>query len=279
MGTITSERSQEPAPARPSVASPLPAPRSVTFRAVLLGLLLIPLNAYWVVQMERVRYSAHPTTVSLFFNCIFILVVLTGINGLVTRLGGRRWAFRQGELLLVYSMLCIGSCLAGHDMGQVLVPSLSWPFAKADQVNNYATLFSRFLPQWAMVSDTDATRTFYLGNSTLYTPEHLGAWAGPALIWTGFICVLLFTMQCLNVLIRKQWTDNERLTYPLARIPLQITDEQPGGRGRMGVPLTKSRLFWIGFVLAAGIDTVNSLNYYYPSIPPHFDYRQRAEHL
>ena len=218
--------------------------------------------------MERVRYSAHPTTVSLFFNCIFILVVLTGINGLVTRWGGRRWAFRQGELLLVYSMLCIGSCLAGHDMGQVLVPSLSWPFAKADQVNNYATLFSRFLPQWAMVSDTDATRTFYLGNSTLYTPEHLGAWAGPALIWTGFICVLLFTMQCLNVLIRKQWTDNERLTYPLARIPLQITDEQPGGRGRLGVPLTKSRLFWIGFVLAAGIDTVNSLNYYYPSIPP-----------
>ncbi len=75
-------------------------------------------------------------------------------------------------------------------------------------------------------------------------------------------------MQCLNVLIRKQWTDNERLTYPLARIPLQITDEQPGGRGRLGIPLTKNRLFWIGFVLAAGIDTVNSLNYYYPAIPP-----------
>ena len=86
-----------PKPAPPPTEAVVPAaPKSVTFRAVLLGLLLIPLNAYWVVQMERVRYSAHPTTVSLFFNCIFILVVLTGLNGLVTRWGRRGWAFSAG---------------------------------------------------------------------------------------------------------------------------------------------------------------------------------------
>ncbi len=255
------------APSPTDAATPA-TPKSVTFRAVLLGLLLIPLNAYWVVQMERVRYSAHPTTVSLFFNCIFILVVLTGLNGLVTRWGRRGWAFRQGELLLIYSMLCIGSCLAGHDMGQVLVPSLSWPYAQANAANGYAALFHRFLPAWVMVSDTDATKTYYLGNSTLYTAQHLHAWIGPALIWTGFVVVLLFTMQCLNVLIRKQWTDNERLSYPLARIPLQITDLQPSGRGRVGQGLTKNRLFWLGFALAASIDAVNSLNYYFPNIHP-----------
>ena len=259
----------KPTPAPHDTPAAVPAvPKSVTFRAVLLGLLLIPLNAYWVVQMERVRYSAHPTTVSLFFNCIFILVVLTGLNALLVRWGRRGWAFRQGELLLIYAMLCIGSCLAGHDMGQVLVPSLSWPYAQANAANGYAPLFHRFLPAWAMVSDTDATKTYYLGNSTLYTPQHLRAWIGPALIWTGFVVVLLFTMQCVNVLIRKQWTDNERLTYPLARIPLQITDAQPGGRGRLGIPLTKNRLFWLGFALAAGIDAVNSLNYYFPNVHP-----------
>ena len=132
-------------------------------------------------------------------------------------------------------------------MGQVLVPSLSWPYAQANVANGYAPLFHRFLPSWVMVSDTDATKTFYLGNSTLYTAQHLHAWIGPALIWTGFVVVLLFTMQCLNVLIRKQWTDNERLSYPLARIPLQITDAQPGGRRGMSLPLTKNRLFlaWV----------------------------------
>jgi hypothetical protein len=43
-------------------------------------------------------------------------------------------------------------------------------------------------------------------------------------------------MQCINVLIRKQWTENERLTYPLVQIPMEITDAQPFGRER-GTPV------------------------------------------
>jgi len=246
-----------------------PAPtrsRSVTPRALLLGLALMPVNAYWVVMMENIRYSAHPTTISLFFNCIFILVALTGLNGLVTRLRPR-WAFCQGELLLVYAMLCIGSCMAGHDFIQMLVPNLTWPFARATPANGYEPLFGRYLPKWAMVSDSDATRGYYLGHSTLYTPEHLRAWLPAVLIWTGFVVVLLWTMQCVNVLIRKQWTDNERLIYPLVKIPLEITDAQPYGRGRSGLPLTRNKLFWLGFGLAFLVDLSNSLNYYYPGVP------------
>jgi len=245
-------------------ATSLP-PRSVTPRALLLGLALMPVNAYWVVMMENFRYSAHPTTISLFFNCIFILVVLSGMNGLLAKVRPR-WAFCQGELLLVYAMLCIGSCMAGHDFIQMLVPNLTWPFGRADAINGYQPLFGRFLPRWAMVPDTDATKAYYLGHSSLYTAQHIHAWLPAVLIWTVFIVVLLFTMQCVNVLIRQQWTDNERLSYPLVKIPLEITDSQPFGRGQ-SVPLTKNRLFWLGFGLAFAVDLSCSLNYYFPSIP------------
>jgi hypothetical protein len=254
-------------------AQPLEAPslvpraRSVTARAMLLGMLLMPVNAYWVVQMETVRYSAHPTTISLFFNCVFILVVLAGANSLVRRFCPS-WAFAQGELLLVYSMLCIGSCMAGHDCAQILVPSLTWPYAQANAGNGYQSLFWRFLPKWAMMSDNTAARGFWLGNSTLYTKQHLLAWLPATLVWTAFAGVLLWVMQCVNVLIRKQWTENERLTYPLVKIPMEITDSQPFGRGQSGVPLTRNKLFWIGFAVAFSIDLVNSLNYYFPAIPP-----------
>jgi len=239
--------------------------RSVTPRALLLGMALMPINAYWVIMMENIRYSAHPTTISLFFNCIFILVVLTGINGLITRVRPR-WAFAQGELLLVYAMLCIGSCMAGHDFIQMLVPNLTWPLAQSNTSNNYLPLFGRYLPQWAMAPGIDKRSAFYLGHGH-FEGEALHAWLPPILIWTGFVILLLWTMQCVNVLIRKQWTDNERLTYPLTKIPLEITDAQPFGRGRSSLPLTKSRLFWIGFFVAAAIDTTNALNYYYPAVP------------
>ena len=256
---------------KPTAAAP-PAPltparaRSVTPRALLLGMALMPVNAYWVIMMENIRYSAHPTTISLFFNCVFILVVLTGLNGLIARVRPR-WAFAQGELLLVYAMLCIGSCMAGHDFIQLLVPNLTWPLAQSNTSNNYLPLFGRYLPHWAMVPGIDKHSSYYLGHGHFEQGDALHAWLPAILIWTGFVVVLLWTMQCVNVLIRKQWTDNERLTYPLTKIPLEITDAQPFGRGRSSLPLTKSRLFWIGFSVAAAIDGMNSLNYYYPGVP------------
>src|SRR5579883_810674 len=183
-----------------------PTGRSFTWRAFLLGTVLLPANAYWVVQMESVRYSAHPTTIALFFNCIFLLVVLAGANSILRRVCPR-CAFSQGELLLVYSMLCIGSCMASHDFAQILVPSLSWPYYQANSGNGYAALFWRFLPKWAMMSDTHAAKGFWLGNDTFYTREHLVAWLPVVAVWTAFTAVLLWVMQCVNVVIRKQWTE------------------------------------------------------------------------
>ena len=241
-----------------------PRRRSVTARAVLLGVLLLPVNAYWVICMELMRYSAHPTTLSLFFNCVFLLVVLTLLNALVARIMPR-WALCQGELLLIYSMLGIGTAMCGHDLLQILPPMLAWPVYKTSSENHWDQLFANAYPRWLTLTDYGAARDFFVGNSTLYTPAHLRAWALPALTWCAFLLVILFVLQCVNAILRKHWTDSERLTYPLVRLPLEITAQAPGGPG--GTPLTRQKLFWGGFILAAAVDTVNALNYYYPSIP------------
>ena len=244
------------------------APRkSVTFRAVIIALLLIPLNAYWVVSMELIRYSAHPTTLSLFFNCVFILIVLTLLNAGYARFRPSK-ALSQGELLLIYSMLAIGTAMCGHDLLQILGPMLAAPEYLSNSTNHWNELFGNSLPRWPTVTDYGAARDFFVGHSTLYTAEHLRAWLIPTATWCGFLVVLLFVLQCINTVLRKQWTDAERLTYPLVKLPLEITAQAPGGAG--GPSLVRNRLFWFGFVLAAGIDLVNALNYYYPSIPTIF---------
>ncbi len=253
-------------PVSPAPAAPVPLRRSVTVRAILLGLLLLPINAYWVVSMEIIRYSAHPTTLSLFFNCVFELVVLTLLNVALARVSPNR-ALSQGELLLIYAMLAIGTAMCGHDLLQILPPMLAWPvYHAAEPGSHWNALFAGVYPRWLTLTDYSAARDFYQGNSTLYTAAHLRAWAVPAIVWVLFLCTLLVVLQCTNVLLRRQWTDNERLTFPLVRLPLEITAQAAGGTG--GVPLTRQRLFWAGFVIAAVVDIVNALNYYYPSIPP-----------
>src|SRR3954462_12773309 len=76
-----------------------PAPRAITFRAVLLGFLLVPANSFWIVYTEDVRYAAHPTTTSLFFNVVFCIACLVAVSALLRRYAPR-FAFHQGELLV-----------------------------------------------------------------------------------------------------------------------------------------------------------------------------------
>ena len=42
------------------------------WRAVLVGLILIPVNCYWITSIEMVQYFAQPTTVSLIFTVVFV---------------------------------------------------------------------------------------------------------------------------------------------------------------------------------------------------------------
>ena len=135
----------------------------------------------------------------------------------------------RGELLVIYGMLAVASCLPAHDMEQILVPMLSWPYRFADASNRWAQLFFPYLPSHLMLAlppDNAVMKGYYAGNATLYSGPVLRAWAIPTLAWCGFVTLLLFVMLCINAILRKQWTDNERLTYPIVQLPLQITSEQ-----------------------------------------------------
>src|SRR5947209_17052832 len=107
-----------------------PAPRrGVTVRAVLIGLVLIPLNTYWIIYVEGIRHWNHCTAMSLFWNTIFCLLILILINLLLKYSAGRlvrsrsAWLrrrapwlpFTQGELITIYTMITLASALAGHD--------------------------------------------------------------------------------------------------------------------------------------------------------------------
>jgi hypothetical protein len=230
----------------------------VTARAVLLALLLMPLNAYWVVMMEVTRYAGHPTTTSLFFNVVFLLALLVGVNALVRRFRPR-WAFAPGELLTVYVMLALGSALAGHDSIEVLTPILAHASRYASPANGWADTVLPYLPSWLTVSDKQALEEFYSGTGRLYDPHNLRAWAVPVLCWTGFLTLLGFLMLCINTLLRRQWTESEKLAYPLVALPLEMARPESG--------LFRAPLFWLGAGVAAALELWNGLAFLYPSLP------------
>lgn len=230
----------------------------VTTRAVLLALLLIPANAWWLVRMEVTRYAGHPTTTSLFFNAVFWLALLLAINALVRRFApARAWA--GGELLTVYILLALASGIAGHDSIEVLTPILSHATRYATPGNGWSDTILPHVPVWLTVQQTRPLEEFYSGTGSLYDIANLRAWAGPVLCWTGLFGVMGWVMLCLNTLLRRQWTEAERLAYPLVSLPLEMASER--------TTLFRNPLFWLGAGVAATLQLWNGIAFLYPSLP------------
>jgi len=233
--------------------------RGVTWRAVAIGLVLIPPNSYWIAQRSIV-WGGAPTYMSIFYNVVFSVTLLTLLNLAAKRLS-KQFALTQGEILTVYVILCMSSAIAGVDMVGMLVTLLGHPFWFATPENEWQNLFVKYIPRWFAVDSKKVLTGYYEGESSLYVVEHIKGWLEPVWWWFVFISVLVFVMLCINVIMRKRWTESEKLSYPIIQLPLEMT--KAGGASGF----FRSKLLWIGFAIAGGMDMLNSLHFFYPSIP------------
>ena len=240
----------------------------VTWRAILIALLLIPPNVFWIIEVECVWHSGHPTTISLFWNVVLNLFFLILLNLIIKRFAPRA-ALTQGEMVTIYAMLSIASGLAGHDTLALTIPAIPHAFWFATLENDWAGLFHNHIPKHLVVADKELIRGFYEGDTPFYTEKLLRAWLWPTLWWTAFILPWGTIMICLNVIVRKQWTEHEKLAYPIIQLPLAITER--GG----SASFFRNRILWIGFISAATLDVWHGLAHFYPILPD-FSVRHNA---
>ena len=240
----------------------------VTWRSIFIALLLIPPNVFWVIETECIWHSGHPTTISLFWNVVLNLFFLILINLGIKQVSPKS-ALSQAEFITIYTMLSIASGLAGHDTLALTIPALPHAFWFATPENDWADLIHPYIPEFLVVSDKEILRGVYDGETPFYNRRIMGAWVGPTLWWTSFIIAASTIMICLNVIVRKQWTEHEKLAYPIILLPMAIT-EHGGAAG-----FFRNRLLWYGFVVAALINVWHGLAYFFPSLPD-FSVRHNA---
>lgn len=224
---------------------------------------MIPLLVYWIEYTEIVAQGTDLAAMSLIIAAVFALFVLVCLNAIVARFAPRH-TLSQAEMLFVYIMQTVSLGICGIGMMQFLVPTLGNSTYYANEANGWKDLFSRAIPPWLIPNadvNSNALLKFYRGNDMLRI-EYLGAWAAPIFWWSAFICVLLGSMLCLNVILRRQWMDNEKLPFPIVYLPLELTRNDP----ETG-PIWRNRLFWLAFGIPVVLETMASLNYLFPNVP------------
>lgn len=236
-------------------------------RAIIIGLFFVVVNAYWVGIASELWYSVF-TLVNPFSNAIFTLVVLITLSSILGKFSSKL-SLSPAELLIIYVMVTMVSTISGHAMMAIMFGTLAHPFWFASPENEWQQLFWKYIPSWFTVSNTEVLREYFVGESTFHTVERIRAWAVPILAWSSFIFVLYFSLICISSIIRKQWMENEKLSYPIVQLPLAMATNRS---------FFRSRLMWIGFSVAASIRLINLFHDIFPVVPQ-LPYSYRIDRL
>ena len=233
------------------------ASQAIAKRAVLIGTILIIGNSYWIAYVEMIWHTAHLTTVAMSVNVMFGILAMTLLNIGVRRIFPRI-ALAPRDLLVIYSMLAVGSAFSGHDCIPRLMGLIPYAFRFATPENDWEALLFHHLPEWLVVKHPKTVTDFYEGKVNFFTEGYMQHWIIPILSWSAVIFLLMLIFLCLTALLRKQWIENEKLAYPIIQIPLEITTNRN---------IFRNRLLWIGFGIAMAINLLNGLQYFFPVLP------------
>lgn len=235
-----------------------------TPRAILTGFFLIILLSIvtpytdLVMQGTLIAYNSLPVgVVFLFF--VLIVGVNTGLYAIRPSL-----AFNRNELLLIICMMLICAVIPACGLTTWLITITPAPFYFATPENRWAALFHKYIPQWFRVSDPKAVRWFYEGLPG-GTAVPYAAWVKPLIAWSFFAILFFLSYFCLAVIIRHWWMDAERLSFPVAEVPLSIVEDED--HPRAGVGFFGNKLMWIGFFIPVILHTLNSFHLFFPSVP------------
>jgi hypothetical protein len=229
----------------------------VTWRAAAISLAVILVSAPAIFYGEVVWYKGAWSSGVPASWPLAVLFLLAGA-GSVPLL--RRWGLSRAELLTIYCVTLVATPLLSI---YVLFWALSQPISYyyfAEIYPQWEGTFIRLIPWWFSPSSGAAVEGYFLGHAGVPWSE----WLVPLAAWSSFLSAVFLANVCLLSLVQRQWVRHERLTFPLAHIPLGMVESAQGEKaGR----LPRSRAFWIGAGIAFLLAFVSSLSQRLPALP------------
>ncbi|MEK7400676.1 MAG: DUF6785 family protein, partial [Candidatus Poribacteria bacterium] len=94
--------------------------KALTAKSIIIGLILVLLNVYWITAGNEIWGTVQLTIATLFFNSVFSLFILSLLNLLFQKFAPKL-SLSQGEMLVIYVMVVMTSTISGHTMMSFLI--------------------------------------------------------------------------------------------------------------------------------------------------------------
>ena len=244
----------------------MPVHPKIRISAILVGLLLVggicaisPYNNYF---LENSRLAGNHLPVGSILG-LLLLVFIVNLPLRFLR-WSRQFSFTSLELTVIWMMLIVAVGIPSMGLLQFLIPCLVALRYFTTPVNDWAETLQPQIPDWLVVTDTQAVTDFYEGLSSGGNIPWV-SWINPLLVWGLFVVVFYFTIICLSTILRKQWVERERFSFPLIQIPIQLAGDP--ANGSLLNSFFKNKLLWVGMILPLVIHFLNGLHAHFPMVP------------
>ncbi len=259
------KREPEAAPAKEAEVAARPPSRylpGLTWRVFLLFVVLTTIIVIWTEYSVLVVSSTSFNSLAPSITSVFALAVVAAFLNPILKAIKRRFGLVSRELACLYCMLMVASPVASIGMVHFMLPSMVSARYFASDENKWDTLFLHHVPEWYGPTGEREITSFWEPSPTASVPWPV--WAQPPIAWSRLTLSLYFAMLCINTIIRTQWIENERLTFPLVYLPLEMVREEQTQHLNS---FFRNKLMWLGFIVAIIPQTFAGLHVYFPTMP------------
>jgi hypothetical protein len=221
--------------------------------------------------------SGHLLPVIVLGMAFLLLLVL---NPLLHRIK-QSWAFKPAEVGLMVVMVSLACSIPGRGLMEQFTQCIVMPYHwnRVDPGWQERKLLD-YVPKGAFVDvneeNYDHVVTGYIqgAGKTSATGESFsermmtkvervpwGAWKPPLMVWMPMILLVAGCSVCLSLIVHKQWSKHEFLSYPIADFTASLIEREEG----RALPMVfRNRAFWIGFLIVYMIRVNNGLCVWFP---------------
>jgi hypothetical protein len=244
--------------------TPAPAERGLTFRSVVLGLGIVVFINLWVTYAETVVHSSRLNLSYFQLTLMAVFLILVAVANPFLKMCSPRIAFSPSELLAIVAIGMVGCVVPASGITGFLIGVIATPIYFSTPENRWAEFYHPHLNSWVVPTEPEALRTFFEG-LPLGASIPWGVWVAPLAWWATFILAVFALSASTMVILRKQWSDNEKLVYPLVAVPLEMARD--AGAKKLIPEFMRGKLFWIPAIIAFALFFWNTVSWSFPLVP------------
>ena len=190
----------------------------------------------------------------------FLLLIFV-VNPLL-KLFGKGIQLEPWELLVVFSVSYV-SIHINEMLGRVLATYAVMHYMATPE-NLWAEYAYGLVQPWMVVEDAGERLAWFYEGLPRNADLPWDIWVRPTFWWLSFLGAIGVGCVAFGTIIRRQWVDQERLTFPFATVAEELAETA----GPRGFPkYMREPLFWVGFSIPAFIVLWYIGGYFNPGWP------------